>query len=291
VSESSRVEGSGDEPVEVDDLTDRRAAPAQPQDLYLEEASRYRPIVTGDIFRDVPVPGSTEEDQALNLTMVVAHPSGMRGKDGKVVERVRAAPIVHKLGLNPNKMVRQEHCDYFQLPLLARVVTNNGFDGPAEPASGWGWGARLDAAAPILTTQLDLAKRVASLSDLGVRFLIQWLGYSDTRVMVRVHRIKQQIDPKLMEIEWLESWNDELVRPLVESGADLVGALEKAAAEFDGVMTEDRGDGVSLAVMLATGCDEAVDGEQRASSLVRAERVMTRERLRRRHVGSGSLRT
>jgi hypothetical protein len=204
------------------------AEPESAEDLYDDTATKYRPIMMGDIFTEVLVPGSTDEEQASGLAMVVAHPSGMRTGPA-LVERARAAPVVRDARLNSAKVIKG-HIDFFQLPLLTDSAARSGVaigNGP--------WGARLDLAAPVSTSGLDLQRRIVCLSETGVELLVQRLSFSDTRVAVNVDLIREQLTPKLLEILWLHRWNERLVAPLVEGRdeGDLEEELERAAAEFD----------------------------------------------------------
>jgi hypothetical protein len=219
-----------------EELGERLAAPSSPEAIYLEEASVYRPISTGDIFWDVPVPGCTPEESAYGLTMVVAHPSVMR-EGGKLEDRARAAPVIRKDGLRKTQWT-DKYVDYFPLPLLSRLAKANGFDIENLP-----WGAHLQLAGPISTNDLDIRRRVVCLRPEGVHVLLQRLVFADTRVAVKIENLAFKIAPKLDEIELLQTWNEDLVMPKVEAGGHLEKELLAAANEFDAVCeatSEDR---------------------------------------------------
>jgi len=238
------VEASG-EPLEIDDDLEHDAAsgatsdpaiaagldaPSTPQDLYLEEASVYRPIATGDIFRGVVGPGFSESP-ANDLTMLLAHPSAMR-RGAELELRARATPVVTENGLSRRKWAKGSY-DVFPLPLLASVAKANGFE-----IEDRGWGADLGLAAPIKTKQLDVRLRVACLSPQGIHLLLQRLVHADTRVAVRLDTLAQTFAAKLEEIEMLQTWNEEIVAPKVDSGGDLLQELSAQARDFDSVMNE-----------------------------------------------------
>ena len=247
-------------------IAERLGRPDQSADLYLEEASWYRPVCTGDIFNGVPVPGSTPEETAFDLTMVVAHPSAMR-KGPNLEPRARAAPLAPVSNLS-RKRWSPGHFDVFPLPLLSQICERNGFRVADQP-----WGALLQVAASIDTVRLDVKHRVACLSPLGLKLLLQRLAHADTRVPVNEETIANVFAPKLGEIEELETWNEELVAPLVDAGADLHEQLLVAAQEFDHVMNKDRG-GTSLRRMLESG-----------SRAGEARLALARERAERRQLG------
>lgn len=218
-------------------LAERLGAPAEPIALYLEEASPYRPIATGDIFQGVTVPGSTEREASYDLTMLIAHPSAMR-KGAELERRARAAPVTPVRGLSPRRWARG-HFDVFPLPLLAEVARGNGFNVLDEP-----WGALLQVAGPIATEQLDVERRVACLAPEGIHLLLQRVVHADTRFPVREDLLASVFAPKLEELEMLQTWNEEIVAPLVDDGADRRAELRNAAVEFDGILSslEHRGD-------------------------------------------------
>jgi hypothetical protein len=234
--------------------------PATPGEIYLEEASPYRPIATGDVFQGVIVPGCTEDEASHNLTMVVAHPSAMR-KGATLEPRARAAVVAPVDGLSKKKWTLGYY-DVFPLPRLSAVASQNGF-----AIADRGWAALLQIAAPIPTDALGVHRRVACLSPAGIHLLLQRVVHADTRFPVKEKLIEQVFAPKLEEIEMLQTWIEEFVRA-EEEEADLVEALAAATQEFEAVMTE--GD-TPLRPLLES--DEHV-GE--------AQRLLAREMRRRR---------
>lgn len=234
-------------------LAQRLDAPSDPSEIYLEEASVYRPVSTGDIFVDVPVPGCPADDAHFSLTMVLAHPSAMRR--GALLEPLlRAAPVAPRMGVSKKKWSRGYY-DLYPLPLLRQVAAANGFE-----LEDRGWCALIGLAAPVDSSQLEVTHRLACLSPDGIHLLLQRLVHADTRVPVRIDLLQEVFEPKLAELEMLESWNEDLVAPLQVEGADLLGALRKAAEEFEETMSEckHRG-GKSIRQLLEsdTGAGEA----------------------------------
>jgi hypothetical protein len=225
-------------------VTDEREKVLPPELMYLGEVSRYRPIVTGDVFPAVPVPGFAPADDQPILTMIVAHPSGMR-KGPALEDRIRAAPIVRDERLSDTKP-NLRIADLHPLPQLRKHISGIEIDdGP--------WGVRVDLAASVSSSAFDVQARCLCLSPAGIANLVQCLVHSDTRVTVRTATLAEMLAPKLLEIEWLETWNDDLVRPAVDgAGADLDEQLREAASEFDNVMRQDRGQQNSLQAMIAT---------------------------------------
>ena len=160
------------------------------------------------------------------------------------------------------------YADYFPLPLLSRFAKANGFDLANVP-----WAAHLQLAAPVPTVELDPRRRVACLSGEGTHVLLQRLVFADTRVVVRTESLAYKIAPKLEELESLQTWNEDLVAPKVEAGADLDAELLAAATEFDGVCgatSDDRP--VSIREML-----ESVDRRGEGHRLLMRELKERRE--------------
>ena len=201
-----------------------------PGEIYLEEASPYRPIATGDIFGGVRVPGSNEDEADYDLTMVIAHPSAMR-KGAAIEPRARAAVVAPVDGVSKKKWT-PGYFDVFPLPLLSAIAKENGFEIAAR-----GWAALLQVAAPIATEDLDVRRRVACLSPKGIHLLLQRLVHADTRFPVREELIEEVFAPKLEELEMLQTWVEEFVLEELEAGADFDEALVAATRDFEAVMT------------------------------------------------------
>jgi hypothetical protein len=226
-AEHEDVEDAADHSAPQDDvLADGLAAPTDAAQIYLEEASPYRPIATGDIFRGAPLPSAPAGDVAHDLTMLVAHPSAMR-KGAALEPMARAATVAPINNLSKRKWP-PGHFNVFPLPLLSDVAKANGFEVPAR-----GWGALLELAAPVETEALNVETRVACLSPEGITLLLQRLVHADTRVAVKPCLITKLFAPKLEEIELLESWNIDLVPVAVAGGVPLRAALANAASDFD----------------------------------------------------------
>ncbi len=206
-------------------LAERLAVPSSPRSIFLEEASVYRPVLTGDVFRGVRVPGSSDAEAAYDLTMIVSHPSVMR--DGPALaERAQAAPVfpiggVRRTAWTPDRF------DIFPLPFLRDVAASNGFDNVEKRA----WAADLRLSGPIETSALDVHKRVACLSPEGVLLLLQRLVHTDTRAAVRLDTLELVFLAKLEEVELLETWTEEYLT--AHPPGELFDGLARCAADFN----------------------------------------------------------
>lgn len=199
------------------------------RDLYLEEASIYRPISTGDVFSDVPIPGCTDEENQWRLSMVLSHPSAMR-KGPDLEARARAGPVMPVKNISSTKY-EKGHFDIFALPLFGDIARTNGHDVEDRP-----WAARLDVTGTIQTDDLDVRRRVACLSPGGVVLLLQKVVNADTRAAVRLDTIEGIIESKLEEIEQIQTWNEALAAPRVDASGDLEAELRTVAYAFDNAM-------------------------------------------------------
>ncbi len=202
--------------------------------------------MSGDIFRDVEVPGCTAGELEANMTMVVGHPSAMRS-GAELKDRIRAAPVIVHSNLSTKK-VAGGNFDYFPLPRLAAVAKNNGFTVASGP-----WATYLEAAALVPSAAFDVRKRIACLDTDGVRYLMQCVSFCDTRICVRPDSVLRMLMPKLIEIEHLESWNEdlEIVLPQGEDAASFEEQLRETATEFEEMMEEKRlPEGMTLHEML-----------------------------------------
>jgi hypothetical protein len=153
-------------------------------------------------------------------------------RSGPILEEyVRAAPVVIDERLSARK-ANVKIADLFPLPRLKDFFRGD------ESLEAGPWGVRVDLAAPIQSSALKLRCRRACLSGYGISLLFQCIAFSDTRVLIREDTIESKLAPKLIEIEWLENWNEDLVKPRLANGADLETELAAEAVEFDVVMTE-----------------------------------------------------
>jgi hypothetical protein len=210
-------------------LGGRLDVPDDPKDIYLGEVSVFRPIITGDIFHGVPVPGSSEAEVEFDLTMIVAHPSAMR-KGTALEARAQAAPVVQVSGVR-RTVWTPDVFDVYPLPLLRDVSSANGFDVTHSP-----WAADLRLCGPVDTSLLDVRRRVACLSPQGILLLLQRLVHTDTRSAIRLDRLQEAFEAKLEEVEMLETWVEEIVSVQHLEDEAALAAVAVATREFDDLL-------------------------------------------------------
>jgi hypothetical protein len=191
--------------------------PVAPEDLYFArggEVDDVRPILPGDTFRDVTVPGVADVEDSERLAVVVTHPCSMRrGADlaeHLLLARVRKYPPI------PLEKWAEGHFRVMPLPVLVP-------DRVAET-----YAADFDLLGRVPSADLGLDRRIAIMSHKGISLLQQRFVHNLTRVVVPQRTLLQQMEPVLEEAELLEEW----LRRLATDDPH-VQAREREAREFD----------------------------------------------------------
>jgi hypothetical protein len=165
----------------------------EPSSLYRsrgEEVNPHRPLFTGDVLRDVPVPGTQDGGMAL----VLAHPCSFRAGGGQLSDRVLVCSVsaMSKAGANA---WRTGFFSRMPLPDL---------DGPGF------WAASLDEIGRALVDDLLVTQRLACLSDIGINMLQQRLTCHLTRAEVPTYLFNEAFSHTYDEAELLEEWTEAL---------------------------------------------------------------------------------
>ncbi|QXT63171.1 hypothetical protein [Tessaracoccus palaemonis] len=188
--------------IEADDLYEERGA-----------VSFSRPILQGDIFEGVVLPGFGDEPKRVQI---VTHPCSMRR--GPVSnERIQVAPVdsYQKVG------DWNGHGRVMPLPDLLS-------DGK------WHATKFVDLTA-VAAPELTLDRRIASLSHPGIHVLQQRLVWHNTRLTLDLAKFRQQSAPILAEAEMQELWID----AVLDEGARTADAVEAAGVQFQAWLSED----------------------------------------------------
>ena len=93
-----------------------------PGHLYLaraDEVPHSRPLFTGDVFEDVPIPGVQESGGAI----VLAHPCSIRGKNAKLLESILVGAVGAPDEVPPQKW-ESGYLDRMPLPELGGPDTS-----------------------------------------------------------------------------------------------------------------------------------------------------------------------
>lgn len=202
------------------------AGPKSPDALYLargSETPRCRPVMTGDVFGEVSIPGV--EDSA-GLAMVVAHPCSMR-------EGAHLRSHVHMARVSSEAPIPlpgwRGHYGVMPLPDLT---------GPSDATQR----AVFELSGRVPTASLAPERRIACLDNGGIILLLQRLAFNLTRVAVELEVIYDSIAPILDEAELLEDWIAERTK---SETTDWSAAIAREEESFDRAMIEEV-DGSSM---------------------------------------------
>ena len=154
------------------------------------DVNLYRPLFTGDVFRDIGIPGLP----GTGLALVIAHPCSFRGGEGRLGPTVLVARVqtVAKEGASA---WASRFYDKMPLPDL---------DGPGY------WAGLFDSIGLATSEALLADERVACLSDFGVNMLQQRLTCSLTRAKIPTQEFNRAFSHTYEEAELLEDWTSEL---------------------------------------------------------------------------------
>lgn len=183
----------------------------EPAALYDERGavSRARPILQGDVFAGIVLPGFGDD---LQIVQVVAHPCAMR-TGPKLTERITVAPV------GPFTLVTgagwQGNLRIMPLPELtdAGHFASRFVDVTAAPAE-------------LLTRE----RRIATLTHMGIYVLQQRLIKHYTRVEMRLDLLRTQSASVLTEAELQWDWVEEI---LTADELNDSAAVEAEALVFD----------------------------------------------------------
>lgn len=204
-----------DRPPPVDELYIARGNPVEP----------WRPIMQGDVFRSVQVPG-LDDVAALEgheLVMVLAHPCTMRA-GAQLQSRIQAVPVTPHQFVEPDRWP-VGHFRHLPLPELVPG------EAPGHHAACLGFFGMVDS------RELQLGRRVACLSEVGVLLLQQRFIFSLTRARVGLDTLGAAVSGVLEEAELLEEWNERVVSARVEQGDDRDEALADEGDRFERLLS------------------------------------------------------
>lgn len=182
----------------------------EPDELYDERGSvdLCRPLLQGDVFDDVLLPGFDEP----MLVQVVNHPCAMR-KGPELLPRITVAPV------RPHQRVRGNGWNgNFTVMPLPELVAGDHFATHFADVT----------AAPV--ELLDVRKRVASLQDRGIYVLQQRLVKHYTRIDASISDLHEQSAPTLTEAELQVDW---LHTVLPDDEQENIAAIDAEVVQFD----------------------------------------------------------
>jgi hypothetical protein len=200
-------------------LPDDLDCPESSDELYIargDEVEAWRPVMTGDVFRDLPVPGV----EASPFSMIVSHPCSMR-RGAALAERLQAMPVIEYQQVSFNQWA-QGFVRFLPLPDF--------------PSSGAHHAVNLNEVGMVSSSALMLDRRVACLSERAIALLLQRTFKNQSRVVVSLGRIEEAFGGMMEEIALWEEWNEEIAGARVDNGANLDATLEEEAAAFEGFL-------------------------------------------------------
>ena len=190
--------------------------PSDTDELYLArgtEVEPYRPILTGDVFREVVIPGVSD---APGAAIVLAHPCSMR-QGAHVRSHVQMAAV------QPGAPIGFPQWDgnYAVMPLPDLLAPRDRTQRAAFEMTG-----------RVPSAQLNVDRRVACLSTVGLLLLLQRLAHYLTRVVIDLDTLLESVEHVLEEADILEEW----VRARWDQAADPGDLVRRSEVEFDEVM-------------------------------------------------------
>lgn len=195
-------------PANVDELYDARG----------QEVPFARPLLQGDLFSDVEIPGV---DDGPGIAMIAMHPCSMR-TGPKLRKRLTVVRVM------PHRDITLEQWpdgDYDFMPL---PEVTGGIETPMLAAN-------FRMVGSVKTADLHLTNRFAVLSTRGLLYLQQRRVHSETRVVVDLDTLLEQMAPVLDEAELQEEWAEYALD--ADGGvSDQLEIIRTAEAEFQAFM-------------------------------------------------------
>ncbi len=174
-----------------------------------EEVSWTRPLLQGDVFDGVVLPGFGDEPMKVQI---VAHPCAMRaGPD--LVPRITVAPVEKYQKVTGTAWDRSLRI----MPL-------------AELVDGQHYATKFVDVTAAPGQLLTVESRIASLSNRGILVLQQRLVKHYTRVEMPLELLRRESAAVLVEAELQQGWLEEV---LTETEQRTKSAIEAEAAIFD----------------------------------------------------------
>ena len=163
--------------------------PDAAEDLYLaatrDEVESSRPVLTGDIFEDVDLPGM----DSAGLGIVLTHPCSMR-TDGVTLARRLLMARVSVSGEIPLEKWKTGHFKVMPLPQL----------------TGKHFSALFEEMGMVESAILRATNRVACLTPFGINLLQQRFVWYLTRFLASTHRLGEVSEAVFEEVDLCSEW-------------------------------------------------------------------------------------
>lgn len=183
-------------------------SPDSASDLFLaaeiSDVEARRPILTGDVFAGVQIPGL----ETPSLAIVITHPCSMRRDGVRLADRLLMAEVREHQHI-PLAAWSTGHYRVMPLPGLAGRDT---------------YAASFDEIGLVKSSVLVELERVAVLTPFGINLLQQRLIWYLTRFLAPTHLLNESCAAVFEEADLCEEW--------VVSRSEHHGSLDEANAEF-----------------------------------------------------------
>lgn len=218
-------------------MTTQLGRPASEEDLYLArgaDVEPFRPVLQGDIFSSVVIPGVDVEH---GYAMLASHPCSMR-QGASLRPRLQMIPVV-----------TYQDVPFQQWPLSQYRVFPLPHLDPARPSRHFA--AMYEEVGMVKAVELTPDRRAACLSERGILLFQQRQIYNASRADISLATLEEASAAVLAEAELLEDWNRALLNRRVETGEEVISALAAEAAEFEAILSSPpEGEDASLRDML-----------------------------------------
>ena len=163
--------------------------PDSPDDLYLaaspDEVEAARPYMTGDVFRDVSIPGVESTGHGIVLT----HPCSMRSNGIDLAKRL----LVARVAASDQIPLDKWRDGYFKVMPLPGMLDGH-------------FSAKFNEIGLVRSQSLLPDERMACLTPLGINLLQQRFIWYLTRFFAPTNRLNEAAESVFEEAELLEEW-------------------------------------------------------------------------------------
>ena len=199
---------------------DTLECPDAAEQLYLasspDEVPIAQPLMTGDVFDDIAVPGL----EGTGLAIILTHPCSMRVDGVNLARRLLVARVVASDPI-PLRKWSKEHFKVMPLPGLLGIHHS----------------ARFDEIGLIESSLTSPDSRKACMAPYGVHLLQQRFIWHLTRFLAPTHRLAEATEAVFEEADLQQEW----IEASVDSGTD----SQSAAAAFHEWIRSPDSSGVS----------------------------------------------
>lgn len=205
---------------------DTLESPSSAEALYLaaspDQVDFARPVMTGDVFAEVEIPGTA----GTGLGIVMTHPCSMRVAGGDLGDRL----LMARVGASAQISLKKWATGHFKVMPLPGLLSRH-------------HSAFFDDIGLVRSGALALCERVACLTPYGINLLQQRFVWFLTRFLAPTHRLGEASEAVFEEADLCAEW----VAALIEAGVD----RDEASRLFDDWIRGKDDSGVTRQSLLA----------------------------------------